>query len=290
MHKLVKVSQLDKRVKARTVHVLSLVVLTFLHVEGIIAISTGIWLIARLKSTSCEFLNQFVAAGVFWFVSGLLCTLVSIPGILMTFRHKQYLRPPYFIGGFIIIIILESTAAIVSTLDSKNLSNKFQGQLLDSLLVSPNRECWEDIQGDFECCGATKYQNWLSGSSRNISVTTTLWGLSSCRCEEAIAKCIDVTSFINVNITSPYIWPSACYQKLLTFVELQCNFLRIFCPIVAISQLFACTFLGYVFKKLLVNNAVQTGMQKYMIQFSSRPNLRDNSKSNSNCHQASSHM
>jgi hypothetical protein len=207
---------------------------------------------------------------------------------MMTFRHKKNLRPPYFIAGFIIIIILEITAAVVATLDSKNLLNKFQGQLLDSVLVSPKRECWEDIQGDFECCGATKYQNWLSSSSRNISSTTTLWALSSCRCEGDIAKCINVTNFIS--ITSPYIWPSACYQKLRTYVELQCTFLRIFCPILAVSQLIACTFLCYVFKKLLVNNAVQTGKQKYMIQFSSRSNLQDISKGSTNCSQASSYM
>lgn len=281
MHRLVKVPALDRRAKARVIHVASLIILTFLHIEGIVAISTGIWLIDRMRRTSCEILNQFIAASVFWLVAGLLCILVSIPGVLTTVKNRQYLRPPYFIGGFAIIIILEITVAVVATLDYKNLSGKFQNQLLDSISTSSQRKCWRKLQTDFECCGATSYENWIPSSGQNISaLNSTLWGLSSCQCaEEDKDECAAFTATSQVNnILVSRIWTTSCYQSLFTHIAMQCNFLRILCPIVAISQMFACTFLGYVFKKILINNSVQIVKEKYMVQFSSQANLCKNSK------------
>lgn len=146
MHRLVKVPALDRRAKARVIHVASLIILTFLHIEGIVAISTGIWLIDRMRRTSCEILNQFIAASVFWLVAGLLCILVSIPGVLTTVKNRQYLRPPYFIGGFAIIIILEITVAVVATLDYRNLSGKFQNQLLDSFQLHLKENAGENCR------------------------------------------------------------------------------------------------------------------------------------------------
>lgn len=282
MHKLVKVPVLDRRAKARVIHVASLIILTFLHIEGIVAISTGIWLIDRMRRTSCEILNQFIAASVFWLVAGLLCILVSIPGVLMTVKNRQYLRPPYFIGGFAIIIILEITVAVVATLDYRNLSGKFQNQLLDSISTSSQRKCWRKLQTDFECCGATSYENWIPSSGQNISaLNSTLWGLFSCQCaKEDNDECVAftrATSQVN-NLLVSRIWTTSCYQSLFTHIAMQCNFLRILCPIVAISQIFACTFLGYVFKKILINNSVQIVKEKYMVQFSSQATLCKNSK------------
>ena len=279
MHKLIKVPQLGRREKARAIHVLSLIVLSFLHAEGIVAFSTGIWLIERVKRTSCDFLNQFIAASVFWIVSGFLCILVSIPGVLTTVKNRQYLRPPYFVGGFIIIIILEITVAVVSTLDYRNLSGKFQSQLLNSISASAHRECWENLQSDFECCGATSYENWIT--KPELSVNTSLWAISSCQCNDETTRCTNVSNSLGLNLAHSNVWSDTCYEKVFAHIALQCNFLRIFCPIMAISQMFAGIFLGYVFKKILVNNTVQIIKEKYMVQFSSQTTLCDNAKRSS---------
>ncbi|XP_060080384.1 tetraspanin-4-like [Ylistrum balloti] len=270
-----KVPHLGLKEKARLFRRLMLAFLLVYLAEGFACLGISIWLLVRLHSVNECFLNyQINAASSLVLASGILTVCVCALGVSSTSKAKNSptLRP--FVIFFVVLVVLEISAAIVSAVDQNKLEDKtFHNSMSNTHWQISNEqdedeqkellECWKEIQVDFKCCGVDGYRDWITDptDTYNFSVTISTMALDSCRCElnwrRHEQKCIQVNVTLGTNVSDYSVFTSPCYDALYSAINTQTTLLRWFCPILAIVQIVSFSFIFWLISKLQKANAIE---------------------------------
>lgn len=272
-----KMPHLDLQEKAKAFRTMMIAFLLVYQLEGLVSFSLGIWLLVRLKAVSgCFHLYSINAASALLLTSGVLTVCVCMLGVITTAksRNKQTLRP--FVVFFVVLVALELSAAIVSTVDQQKLDDRtfYNNMKLGHTLLINDQDkeerierlqCWMDIQMNFKCCGVDKYTDWISDPSANRTIHPDIarGGLDSCTCgsnwRQKERKCIDTNVTIGAaNTTSNFsLYTAPCYDELYTDIERQTNLIRLYCPILVIVQIVAFAFIFCFISKIRKANAIE---------------------------------
>ncbi|OWF42831.1 tetraspanin-4-like [Mizuhopecten yessoensis] len=270
-----KVPHLPLHEKARIYKRLMLVFLVVYILEGVASFSIGVWLLARFHVVSNCFINyQISAASSLILVSGVLTICVCSFGVVSTSKaeNTQCLRP--FLIFLVLLVALELSAAIVSTIDQHKLDDKtFHNSMSTTHWSISNEndeeeqkeelECWTEVQKRFRCCGVDGYRDWISDTSDtyNFSQSISTLALDSCRCElnwrEKERKCIEVNVTLGTNVSNYGVFASPCHDALYSAITTQTTLIRWFCPILVILQVVAFAFIFWFFSKVQKANAVE---------------------------------
>ncbi|XP_033760506.1 tetraspanin-4-like [Pecten maximus] len=269
-----KVPHFALKEKAKLFKRLMLAFLFVYLLEGLASLSIGIWLIVRLRVVIDCFVNyQIHVASVLVLVSGVLNICVCSLGALSSSKAKNTptLRP--FAIFFVLLIALELSAAIVSTVDKHKLDDKtFRNSMTSTHWLISNEkeeddqkerlECWTEMQKEFRCCGIDGYRDWISDSSDtyNFSETISTTALDSCKCESdwrrKERKCIDVNVTLATDVRSYSLFVSPCYDTLYNAINTHTTLLKWYCPILAIVQIVSFSFIFGLISKIQKANAI----------------------------------
>ncbi|XP_069104671.1 tetraspanin-4-like [Argopecten irradians] len=270
-----KVPHLALKEKAKVFKRLMLAFLVVYLMEGIASVSIGFWLVLRMRVIIDCFVDyQISVASSLVLVSGFLNICVCSLGALSSSKAKNTptLRP--FVAFFVLLIALELSAAIVSTVDQHNLDDKtFKNSMASTLRIISNEkdeeeqkerlECWTKIHERFRCCGKEGYLDWTSKSTNNYNFSDSIstFSLDSCKCEsnwrKKERKCIDVNVTLSTDTVSYSVFASPCYDALYNAIHTQTTLLKWYCPILAIIQIVSFSFIFWFISKIQKANAIE---------------------------------
>ncbi|XP_028028837.1 CD63 antigen-like [Bombyx mandarina] len=145
----------------------TLVTVNFLFlITGIIILAVGGSVQAAYNNYH-EFLSErFFSLPAFCIATGIIIFLISFSGFYGAFM-ENYLMNMAFAGAMILMFVFQLSACIAGYALKSNTVALVQKQLLSTMeLYGPGSleitKLWDEVQGDFECCGVVNSSDWLA--------------------------------------------------------------------------------------------------------------------------------
>lgn len=144
-------------------------------ISGLLLIIIGALVLTSFHQLFNSFGGIGVPVAVFLIIVGAVIFIIAFFGCCGACR-ESYCMIVTFAAFLCIVLILEFAAAIAAfamrsqlrTLVENELSSKIEYYYVDE----PTTLTWDNIQGEFSCCGAVNYTDWRSNSHLNMSVPT----------------------------------------------------------------------------------------------------------------------
>lgn len=171
---------------------------------GIISICGGAWLLYQYDKaigSDSNFASVYDLSfdlGVYLLIVGIICVIITSFAIAATYRENIFVLRLYMIILTFVIIFnlvigvtfLIFSGKITTTITEKLQTNYITDYFEDDLLKS----VYDSLQGSYECCGITDYQDWNTNPYFNCSSTASS---STLKCLVPASCCYDYTSATN---------------------------------------------------------------------------------------------